>query len=700
MRFFCQCWRTITRNCFSGNHFPRSRRQDLFWVRKERRCIVALALSFGIVSAAAAASVELPSQHTAVLSESVKPDPTRYYWKTTPVGNTAQLVTLFCGSCGTASDDVDTVTRADADKSGGDVPLVSVLRDTLGDRNPRNDRLLYVWLLSYIHPNAAQYILSAMPFLYWRIGEGSSSASHTVSPLLNLTTPERSLVFKVGRQILQSSLLDASATPIRAVSRAYRGNESDYQRLRLEEAAAYLRKSPISDGDNGLSRSELDTVIARLELHKRLLGGLVTGRNVAQVGAEAGYAQERIRSRDWEVLRQCAERTGLIFEPLKLAGSTAKYGILWFSPGAVPPAPGQSLRPIWKLLNIRNPWTDRRLRNWHGPAYIRTLDENGSLLPAGSSGVTHVRLIPLGVYSLDYPTAPLLLVDFRNGLHIRRHEMTQRAINDVTAGIIGISHFSNWYYYAAADLYDFVVSRHGSAMNETARLDCYSQFRAAVALDQKLDPRLRDQIQRRMSSLAFNPLEGSPGKALQLARAHYQVLLAEAQDGRLSSRIDKERRGELANFGASRRARFARIVLHGATFGTYTHRVKKSDENLTALDHERRILYQLSFLDSLVDAGTAPEVAYAPGRIQASIAEVGDLIPRIRSAAVRTHAIHTLQQLQEISQSSDLQANCATALASLKDLDSSPVQVAAGQGKRPSAAMVALLSSMHTESLR
>lgn len=663
-----------------------------------RHCLTivtsALAFSFAIVSAATSSGAELPPQQPVVLSEPLDPGQSLYYWKSTPVGNTAQLVTLFCRSCGnTQSDDVNV--------SGSDIPLVSVLRDTLGDSDSHNDRLLYVWLLSYVHPNAAQYILSAMPFLYWHVGEGSSdSVPRTVSPLLNLTTPERPLVSGIVRQILQSSLLDPSATPVRATSRAYRGNESDYQRLRLEEAASYLRRAPVSEGGDGLSQTELDTVLARLELRKRLLGGLVTGKNAAQAGAEAGYAQERIRSRNWEVLRQCAERTGLIFEPLRLAGSSARYGILWFPSGAAPPSAGTSLKPLWRLLNVRNPWTDHHLRNWHGPAYIRAFDGNGSLLPIGSTGIDQARLIPLGVYSLDYPTAPLLLVDFRNGLHIRRHEMTQRAINDVTAGVIGISHFSNWYYYAAADLYDFVVSRHGAATSQSARLDCYSQFRAALTLDRGLDPRLRAQIQRRINSLSFNPLEGSPNKAFQLARTHYQVLLAEAQDGKLSNRIDDERRGELAEFGESSRARFARIILHDVTLGAYTHRVKKDGENLAALDCERRVLYQLNFLGSLAGAGTAPEVAYTSDRIQASISDLSELMPGIHSPAIRARVVHTLEQLQGISQNSGLQANCATALASLRELPEEPVVLAAGERKRPSTGMAALIPTIYSESAR
>jgi len=57
----------------------------------------------------------------------------------------------------------------------GDVPLVSVLRDTLGDRANENDRVTYVWLLTYAHRSLGQGFLSAIPFFYWRVGQGAGS---------------------------------------------------------------------------------------------------------------------------------------------------------------------------------------------------------------------------------------------------------------------------------------------------------------------------------------------------------------------------------------------------------------------------------------------------------------------------------------------------------------------------------------------
>lgn len=622
-------------------------------------------ISLWMCGAVVGFAADVPSERpqTATVREN---NHSTYYWQGTSVNGTAQLLTLFCQSCR-------------AGKTDQDVPLVAVLRDTLGDSNPENDRVTYVWLLSYARLNVGQRLLSAVPFFYWRVGDGSRSGRDT-APLMDLTTPQHPVLSEMSRDVFQWTILDPLATPVRASSRAYRTNSLDYERLHLEEAIGYLRQAPISETESALTQTELDTVTARLELRKRLLGGLLSERRAAQFGAEAGFEQERIRSRNWELLRQCAERTGLLFEPLNLAGTTDQYAVLWFRVGAALPLNGISLDPVWKLLNIKNPWDDERLQTWRGNTYTRTLDASGSLVPPDAPGAQQVQLAPLAVYGLNYPKLPLLLVDFRDKLHVRRHEMTQRAINEITSGVIGISHFTNWYYYVAADLYDFVTSRHGAAMDKAARLDSYSQFRVELALDHSLDADLKSDIQRRVDSLAVNPLEAAPDREMQVAIARYARLQAEAEEGgSLGERIDKERRAEIAEFGESKKAHVAETVLHDATFGLYNHRARNDGRNLVTLERDRRIQYQLNFLDSLVQAGTEPEVAYESSRIRASVNELSGLLPEVSATAVRAHAAVTLEQLEKISKDTGLQDDCSFALAALQR-NTSPVRAATAPG--------------------
>ena len=64
------------------------------------------------------------------------------------------------------------------------VPLVSILRDTLGDNDAENNRLRYVWPLTYTTPTVKQRLAAAIPFFYTRIGN-KGKLSKTPPPALD-----------------------------------------------------------------------------------------------------------------------------------------------------------------------------------------------------------------------------------------------------------------------------------------------------------------------------------------------------------------------------------------------------------------------------------------------------------------------------------------------------------------------------------
>ena len=605
-----------------------------------------------------ASAADLSNAQVELKVSAAKPLPA-YYWRKTTVSNSALLLTLFCRTC-------ENAVRP------GDIPLLSVMRDNLGDQSTENDRLTSVWLLSYTPYNFGQRMLSAVPFFYWRVGDGSEKIDERhMKPLMDLTVPEHPMISNATRDLVQWTAFDPLAMPIRASSRAYRSNEVEHERLHLGEAIGYLRQAPVGPPDSALTQAELNTLIARLELRKRLLGGLVSRSKAEEVGQKEGFEQERIRSKNWELLRVCADKSGLLFEPINIGGTEGEYGLLWFPlDGGSAPA-GTALGPLWKVLDLKNPWTDSRLKDWRGPVFTRAVDQNGSLLPEGSTGARTVRLVPLGAYSMNYPKLPLLLVDFRGELHVRRHEMTQRTINEVTSGIIGISHFTNWYYYVAADVYDFVASRHGAAMDLESRVDCYSQFRVSLAFDTSLDGGLRQDMLRRIDSLSVNPLEGSPAHEIQVAFSRYDLLqeMAATENGVLTEQLDRQRRAELATFEATRKGIAAQELLHTASFGLYNKRVKADSSNLSQLDTDRRVQTNLEFLQSVAEAGTRPEVAYDSQLISDSVGELSELLPQISSRGVRDQAVVVLDQLKGLTQDQILQADCSSALAAIERIE-------------------------------
>ncbi len=56
--------------------------------------------------------------------------------------------------------------RVPDSRSGGvaSIPMLAVLRDTLGDQNPDNDRLRYLWVLTSSRPTLLQSTAAAIPF--------------------------------------------------------------------------------------------------------------------------------------------------------------------------------------------------------------------------------------------------------------------------------------------------------------------------------------------------------------------------------------------------------------------------------------------------------------------------------------------------------------------------------------------------------
>ncbi len=577
------------------------------------------------------------------------------------------MLTFFCVSCSADS----THQR--------DIPLVAVLRDNLGTSDPEDHRILFVWLLAYARPGIGQQILSAVPFFYWAGMAGSQShPSGHLSPILDSSAPEYRFISGLRHDLLQSEVFDQMRMPVRAISRERGSNELDDERIQLEETIAYLKHSPVSDSEVVLTQTELDSICARLQSRKELLGGLGNQQHAIEVAAERRLKDEQVRSRNWELLREWADKTGLIFEPVDLGGGSGQYAVLWLPLDESSQPVGSSAGSVWKLLNIKNPWTDQRLRSSKSKPVPRWLDENGTLLPAGASGAREISLLPLGFYSLSYPRSPLLLVDFRDQRHLRSREVIFRATSEVIRGVLGLSHFTNWYCYLALDLYEFVIARRGSPVDGGARLDCYARFRVDLALDHNLDPAFRKEVERRAGSLIPNPLTESPDQDMQAAGARYAALLHKTEEtGAVMMQVRNARRSEIAAFNQSMTGRVISTVMYGATFGLYTHRAKESDQNIEQLQYYRRVQYQLDLLDSVVAKGTTPEVAYQSARLDASIAELSELMTRVESPTVRAHFAATLRHVSGLSQDSMLKAECSVALAALKS-NASPIEIRAG----------------------
>src|ERR1041385_1383465 len=186
------------------------------------------------------------------------------------------------------------------------IPLVSILRDTLGDNNAENNRLRYVWPLTYTRPTVRQRLAAAIPFFYTRIGN-KENLTKTPPPALDLASPESEVWDKIFWTALQNILLDPYGTPIKASTSAYRRNSSDYRRSHIIRALSVLALYQAVKGESAFTPAEMAAIQGRLLLSDKTFGGLVDDAKL-----QAYYARKTTQSRDerghnWELLRQKAE---------------------------------------------------------------------------------------------------------------------------------------------------------------------------------------------------------------------------------------------------------------------------------------------------------------------------------------------------------------------------------------------------------
>ena len=377
----------------------------------------------------------------------------------------------------------------------GSVPLLSVMRDTSGDR------LRSVWVLTSPRPSVAQRALAAVPFNYWR-SPISGNPNKPPSVLLDLGRTHRPVWNSVAASLTQVLALDPSGTWVRSSSRSYRNHASDNRATRLASALAVvtqLEEHPESRGP--LRDSDLRELRARLSLAEREFGGLVDSDRIPQAYYKERQRSEETRGHNWELLRQRAEANGLYFEPLGSNG-VMTHALLWVDRHD---ALVSARKFDDKFLGIASPFGDRRVTEWEGYA------NNGR--------------VPLALYALDYPKVPFLLVDFRSPMGPRHREMLRRGISDTVSGVLGVSKWGNWGYLAGAWSWDFVRSRHGAAQNREARVKAYAAVRQWLALDPSVDADLRAELQSRLEELDVNPLNESVFEHAQIARLQYSALL-------------------------------------------------------------------------------------------------------------------------------------------------------------------------------
>lgn len=528
-----------------------------------------------------------------------------------PVAGGAELITIQA--------------RLDGIESSEDsrwVPLVTVLRDTLGDLSPENDRLRYVWPLTYTRPTLRQRLSGAVPFLYSRVGNKKHSEK-APPPVLDLAATDRDVWNRIFWSALQTLLLDPYGMPVKASTRSYRQNASDYRKSHIIRALSVLSLYQAVEGVPAFSESELSEIQAGLRLTDKTFGGLVGDLNLRRYNEQQITEVRDMRGHNWELLRQRAEAESLFFEPLQMPDGSMTHALLWLAKSDL--APNQGRRYDRRFLNISNPWSDKRLLDWQGYSETRFLDSENRPVSPETPGARATEMVPLALYGLDNPKIPMLLVDFRDGLNPKKREMSRRVLQDVTRNILSVSRFGDLPYFLGRTVLDFVTDRRGIDVNQPSRLRTYSQLKLLLSLNQSLDPELREQIGGKLEKVSLNPMENDLQAEAKLAAEQYEALLAYAKraDG-LPQKLGRDRRAEMVALEHGRTEQILFRLANILSFGKYTHREQADSEMEAKLDVSRRLAYHTRFLREIAKSSPQIDVTWNLDEVKHSLQYFAD----------------------------------------------------------------------------
>jgi hypothetical protein len=529
-----------------------------------------------------------------------------------PIAGGAELITVHARLDGLAEKSNDNW-----------VPLVSILRDTLGDQNVENDRLRYVWPLTYTRPTVKQRFAAAIPFFYARVGNKETFSDKPPPALFDLAAPENEVWDKIFWSALQNLLFDPYGLAIKASTSSYRQNTGDYKKAHIIRALSVLALYQAVKGESAFTDAEMAEIQARLLLTDKTFGGLVDEANLQTYYARKTATIRDERGHNWELLRQRAEAEQLYFEPLQMPDGSATHALLWVAKRDL--AKRQDARYHGRFLNIADPWSDKRLLNWQGYTDMRYFDHEGREVPKDTPGTEAVEMIPLALYGLDYPKIPTLLVDFRDGYNPKKREMSRRVLHDVTRNVLSVSKFGNLPYFLGRTVYDFVTGRRGIDLNQPTRLQTYSQLKLLLSLNDSLEPKLRNEINVRLEKVSLNPFENDFEAEAKVARAQYAALVNFAKEPNgLAAKLERDRRSEMLPLEHGRAAQIAFRVANVISFGTYVHREQLTDNMEDRLATARQLQYHTKFLEQVARAKGEIDMAWDLAEIKRSLRFVAD----------------------------------------------------------------------------
>lgn len=537
-----------------------------------------------------------------------------------------------------------------------EIPLVSVLRDTLGDEKPENDRLRYVWMLTHTNATFGQKLSALVPFLYTRTINKENIGTEPPPSIIDLNSSDKNMWNRVFWTIFKRLVFDDIGVGIKASTLQYRQNLADYRRSGVAAAAAVLSLYQEIEGEKLLSETEMKDIQARLFLSDKTFGWMMQPENLNRVYNNETAMTRDYRGHNWELLRQYTEAQGLYFEPFVMPDGTSRHAMVWVAASDLQANKGRKFDK--RFLNFKNPWNDGKLLDWKGYSEVRWYDNEDREVEPETPNAHPKTLIPLALYGLDHPKVPAILIDFRDNGNPKTREMSRRVLNDLTGNVLSISRFGGFPFFVGRFVYDFVTGRRGADLNQASRLRSYVQLKLLVSLDESLDPELRDDITQRVESATLNPLQNDADVEARIAKAQYQNLMAYAADPNgLPRKIDRDRREEMTKLKHSGKIRALYALGHLFSFGLYTHREKATPELLAQMDTRRQLQYHERFLREVASTSADPSIDSQPELIIRSLTFVSH-----NGANAEEKTTRALAKIFSISKDEDIQTLCLMGL--------------------------------------
>ncbi|MBK8304507.1 MAG: hypothetical protein IPK98_14310 [Chloracidobacterium sp.] len=148
-----------------------------------------------------------------------------------PVTGGAEIITIFA-----RKDNFGDGMRDGA----AEIPLLSVMRDTLGDDRPENDRLRYVWVHSYTRASFWQKAAAFVPGLYMRTTNKKDIGTAPPPHVVDMNSNHNGVWGQVLWVVFKKIILGEMGVGPKASVLQYRQNRQDYRRTSVAKALTVL----------------------------------------------------------------------------------------------------------------------------------------------------------------------------------------------------------------------------------------------------------------------------------------------------------------------------------------------------------------------------------------------------------------------------------------------------------------------------